>query len=78
MNLFRSEDHVRKWKFFASGTEQGIVPLANVAALFSGDFMRKRLEPDYVSRFPGYWAQVIGALRELAKEHPFWTPPGSG
>lgn len=58
------------------GTEQGVVPLAHVAELFSLEFFRRRLEPDYVSHFQGHWSQVLSALRELAKDLPFWSPPG--
>lgn len=77
MNLFRSEDHVRNWSRFDSATEQGIVPLPSLVELFSGDFFRRRLEPGYASRSRTYWDQVLAALREVAKEHPFWAPPGT-
>ena len=76
MNLFRSEDHVRNWKRFTPDTEQGIVPLQNLVQLFSGDFFRRRMDPDYATRSRGYWKEVLGILRELAKVHPFWAPPG--
>ncbi len=77
MNLFRSEDHARNWSRFSLDTEQGIVPLANIVALFSGDCFRRRLEPDYVSHVPEYWGKVLEILREMAKERPFWAPPSS-
>lgn len=77
MNLFRSEDHARKWSRFSPESEQGIVPLANIVALFSGDLFRKRLEPDYASRVPEYWGKVIEILGERGKTLPFWAPPGS-
>jgi len=76
MNLFRSEDHVRNWSRFDATAEQGIVPLANVVHLFSGDFFRRRRDPDYASRSQKYWGAVLDVLRGMAKEHPFWTPPG--
>ena len=50
MNLFRSEEHVRNWIGFKSGTEEGIVDLSVLAKLFSVDTFTRRLEPDYVSR----------------------------
>jgi hypothetical protein len=72
MNLFRSEEHIRNWARFAPATEEGILPLADVAKVFSGNFLRKRLDPDYVSRSKEYLGEFLAEIAELAKTRPFW------
>jgi len=69
MNLFRSEEHVRRWQKFS--TEDGIIPLQEVATLFSGNFFRRRLDPDYVSHIKGYIDEFLSVL---VKQGPFWSP----
>jgi hypothetical protein len=72
MNLFRSEEHIRNWSSFDPAAEQGIVPLANLAKLFSMDMFKKRLEPDYVARVGQYAKEFFAAVAELGKTLPFW------
>ncbi len=50
MNLFRSEEHIRNWTGFVQGTEEGITPLNDLVKLFSGNYFKKRMDPDWVSR----------------------------
>jgi hypothetical protein len=71
MNLFRSEEHVRNWTGYVAGTEQGNVPLQRIVNLFSGNFFRKRREPDYVSKSGAYVHDFLSALAEMG---PFWSP----
>jgi hypothetical protein len=72
MNLFRSEEHVRNWSGFKAGTEEGIVPLLDMAKIFSGSFFTKRLETDYVSHMREYMKEMIGALQGRGS---FWQFP---
>jgi hypothetical protein len=72
MNLFRSEEHIRSWSRFDPAAEQGIVPLADLVALFSLDMFRKRLEPGYVSRSRQYAGEFLEAIGGLAETRPFW------
>jgi hypothetical protein len=74
MNLFRSEEHVRNWNGFKPGTEEGIVELPLLLKLFSLRLFTKRLDADYVSRFPEYAGEAIAAFSEVGKTKPFWTP----
>jgi hypothetical protein len=71
MNLFRSEEHIHNWARFTRDSEQGIISLQKLLKLFGGDFFKKRLEPDYVSRSTGYVNQFLSDLAELG---PFWSP----
>jgi hypothetical protein len=74
MNLFRSEEHVRNWSGFKSGSEEGIIPLLDMARLFSNDFFTRRLNPDYVSHMQEYLMKVVGAFQGMGS---FWQPPGT-
>ncbi len=75
MNLFRSEEHIRNWVQFDAESEEGIISLDDIIKLFSGDFFRKRLEPDYFSRKAEYRAKRFMILAEMGKKRPFWLPP---
>ena len=70
MNLFRSEEHVRNWSGFKSGTQEGIVELSLLAKLFSGNFFARRSDPDYFSHIQEYRAALGWA--EIMKDRPFW------
>jgi hypothetical protein len=74
MNLFRSEEHIRTWTRFDPAAAEGIVPLANVVEIFSGDFFQKRFSLDYVSRNNDYFGTFVAAIMEIAKTRPFWAP----
>jgi hypothetical protein len=72
MNLFWSEEHVHNWSGFKSGTEEGIIPLLDMAKVFSGNFFRRRLDADYVSNMREYEMEVVGTLRNRGS---FWQLP---
>jgi hypothetical protein len=72
MHLFRSEEHIRNWARFDPAAEQGIVPLANLVALFSLDMFKRRLEPDYIAQSGQYVGEFLSTVAELAKTKPFW------
>jgi hypothetical protein len=76
MNLFRSEEHIRNWTRFDPAAAEGIIPLADVVRLFSGDLFQKRFSLDYVSRNQDYLSGFVAALMEIAKTRPFWSPGG--
>lgn len=75
MNLFRSEEHVRKWARFDPAAEGGIISLDDLTQLFSGNLFRKRLEKDYVSRAAEHMGELMAAFAKFAEKHPFWKPP---
>jgi hypothetical protein len=73
MNLFRSEEHIRNWVRFDPAAEGGILPLSNLANLFSVKHFTQRLDPDYFSR--GQYADdFVAVLIELGKTRTFWSP----
>jgi hypothetical protein len=69
MNLFRSEEHARKWSGFKPDTDEGLMPLADLVQLFSGNYFRRRSDADWVSRSREY---AIELGKEFAKRGPFW------
>ena len=75
MNLFRSEDHIRNWAGFDPATEEGIFPLPDLVKLFSGNYFRRRLDPDWVSNIRTYGRELVATLAEIGKTGPFWTLP---
>jgi hypothetical protein len=74
MNLFRSEEHVHKWSGFKAGTEEGIIPLLDMAKAFSSNFFKRRLDTDYVSHMREYMMEVVSALQTRGS---FWGLGGS-
>jgi hypothetical protein len=77
MNLFRSEEHIRNWAQFDPTTEEGIIPLPDLVKLFSGNFFRRRMDPDWVSRSREYAREMVGTMKEIGKTGPFWQRPKS-
>lgn len=49
MNLFRSEEHVRNWPRFKPYYLETLRPLSFWLERFSGEMMRNRLRPDFIS-----------------------------
>jgi hypothetical protein len=78
MNLFQSEEHVRRWAQFDPGSEDGIRPLGELATtLFGLGRYRERLVPDYLVRATELARDLPGALERLGKSSSFWrmSPP---
>jgi len=78
MNLFRSEEHVRRWAQFDSGSEVGIRPLRELATtLFALGRYRERLAPDYLLRATELARDLPVALERLGRSSSFWrmSPP---
>ena len=76
MHFFRSEEHVKNWSRFDPETQDGIVPLKGLNELFSIEFFKRRLDPDYFVRQGEYIADFFPALKKIGKTGPFWLPPG--
>lgn len=72
MNLFRSEEHIRNWQGFKPETEDGIVGLTELVALFSCNYFTRRMDDDWVSRSREYAFEMLEKLKEIGKTGPFW------
>ena len=49
MNLFRSEEHARRWDGFEPAMSSSLMPVATWADIFSNPFFRERGRDDYIS-----------------------------
>ena len=49
MNLFRSEEHARKWAHFNPDFEKNLKPISFWLEVFSGEMFRARSRPDLIS-----------------------------
>jgi hypothetical protein len=74
MNLFRSEEHARRWPQFQSGkAEQGFIALGELAGFFGTETRRHMLDADYLSTwFPRRGAERRAYLERIGKTSPFW------
>ena len=65
MNLFRSEEHARRWDRFTPATANTLRPLRAWADIFSNPYFRQRVRPDFIS-----WAlspEGMGAFEDLRR-----------
>lgn len=74
MNLFRSEEHVKRWSRYDPESADGILPLAEWARIFSGPLFRERLREDYLSRRGEGIAAFMQSLASVPRTGPFWLP----
>lgn len=74
MNLFRSEDHARRWSGFTAERAAGLMPFIDMVAIMSTPRHRERLNGHYVSSVAGYTQQFFDRLREVTRNSPFWDP----
>jgi len=65
MNLFRSEEHVRRWALFDPASEDGIRPIQEFAALFSLPMFRERSALDLPETPARAAAGTLGRRRTL-------------
>jgi len=77
MNLFRSEEHIRRWALFDPTSEDGIIALADLQVLYATESRRHMLDGDYLERWaPLRWPERREALKQIGKATPFWLPGG--
>jgi hypothetical protein len=80
MNLFRSEEHARRWEQFRPESEEGFISLPDLAGFFGTESRQHMLDDDYLSRwFPKRGAERREYLTRIGKSSPFWlgTPAPS-
>lgn len=75
MNLFRSEEHVKRWKLYVRGAEDYVMPVTDWARVFSGPMFRNRLDSDYLDNVDSYLQQYHDDLHDLGKASPLWQYP---
>jgi hypothetical protein len=76
MNLFRSEEHARRWEGFRPEAEGGLLTLAQMMEAFSAPMFRARGGADYISRYPELRPGFVAGLTQITRDHPFWRLKG--
>ena len=75
MNLFRSEEHARRWPAFSPRSEQGLgfITLDELAGFFGTESRHHMLDADYLSSwYPRRAAERRAYLERIGKTTPFW------
>jgi hypothetical protein len=81
MNLFRSEEHARRWPQFNPASEDGLgfIRLEDLVAFFGTESRQHMLDADYLSAwYPRRAAERRAVLERAGKTTPFWMgTPGT-
>ena len=73
MNLFRSEEHARRWSQFNPASEEGFISPADLADFFGTETRQHMLDEDYLSVwYPRRAAERRAVLERIGKTSPFW------
>ena len=73
MNLFRSEEHARRWAQFNPASGEGFIPLPELAGFFGTETRHHMLDADYLSAwYPKRAAERREYLTRIGKTTPFW------
>ena len=73
MNLFRSEEHARRWSQFEPRSEQGFISLTDLADFFGTETRQHMLDANYLSVwYPRRAAERRAVLERIGKTSPFW------
>ena len=73
MNLFRSEEHARRWPAFQARAEEGFIALAELTGFFGTESRHHMLDDDYLSVwYPKRAAERRAVLERIGKTTPFW------
>jgi class 3 adenylate cyclase len=70
MNLFRSEDHVRRWPQHFETADDYVMPIRDWAEVFSATLFRNRLDPDYLTHSHDLLEGYRSALLSKGKAIP--------
>jgi hypothetical protein len=75
MNLFRSEEHARRWPQFNPKSEagQGFISLPDLASFFATESRHHMLAENYLSVwYPKRAAERTAVLQRIGKTTPWW------
>jgi hypothetical protein len=75
MNLFRSEEHVRRWAEFNPESVDGIKPVRAAAVALGGPLNSERLEYGYVGKIQERLPEMLAALDRMGGGSSFWRMP---
>ncbi len=70
MNLFRSEEHVRRWHHYVNAGDDYLMPVGAWGSVFSASMFRSRLEPDFLAHSSEYLEDYRRALKDIGGAVP--------
>jgi len=70
MNLFRSEEHARRWTLYYRDVDDYIMPVSDWGTVFSASMFRNRLDDDYLAHSAEYLEDYRTALQGMGKSIP--------
>ncbi len=76
MNLFRSEEHIKNWSGYKEGTDEAILSVDDLMAIFQTPRHRAKLNGHYVSSASEYAALFFEKINKVTGNASFWQPPG--
>ena len=51
---------------------EGVIVLSDLMQFFSGNYFKKRMEPEYFSRIRDYEAEMIAGLKQIKNAGAYW------
>ncbi len=67
---------MRNWSGFRAGTDEAMLPLADIMAIVSTPRHSARSNGHYMSSAPDYGPLFFENLKRVTRNAPFWEPPG--
>lgn len=72
MNLFRSEEHAKRWSGYKAESAAGLRPLKDILAIFSGRLFKERGNGHYISSLKALALEQGEWVKQLTGDDPFW------
>ena len=72
MNLFRSEEHAKRWSGYRPESAAGLRPLKDMMAIFSGRLFRERLSGRYITDLKALGMAQAETVAKVTGDDPFW------
>jgi hypothetical protein len=72
MNLFRSEEHAKRWSGYRPESAAGLRPLKDMMAIFSGRLFRERLNGRYLTDLKALGTAQADIVSKVTGGDPFW------
>lgn len=70
MNLFRSEEHAKRWSLYSGSGDDYVMSVDRWAAVFAASLFKNRLDDDYLSRSEEYLTDYHRALHAMGRPIP--------
>jgi hypothetical protein len=72
MNLFRSEEHAKRWSGYKPEFAAGLLSIEQLMELFSSPVFRHRLSGSYISNLATHYAATAAEFKRITNDDPFW------